>query len=149
MLCTAENIEYVEFAADAAHYQRLELCDKEQVMACQQLEDGSSLEEKFLFDGGVVAVHHTLTLVAERNRAAVWLEPEFCREALLAGLCAVVELEDGRRLLLGYSERFKAKQPLRIKEIRSSSGCAPKDAPIITMTLESFDTSAAAIYAGN
>ena len=148
-LCSAENVELVEFAADAGCYERLEFCDDQQVMECSLLEDASQLEECFSFDGGAVAVRHTLTLVAERNDAAAWLESEFCREAAERGLCGVVEMNDGRRLLVGYSERFKAQQPLRIKEIRSSSGRSPIEAPTLTMILESYDTSAAALCAGN
>ncbi|MBO5875046.1 MAG: hypothetical protein J6Q20_00805 [Alistipes sp.] len=148
-LCAAENVDYVEFAEDANGYKLLTFFDREQIMECSLLEDASWLEESFAFEDGVVAVQHTLTLVAERNDAAAWIEPEFYREAMDMGLCAEVELNDGRRLLVGYSERFGSQQPLRIKEIISSSGSRLVDSPRIKMTLESYDTSAAALYEGN
>lgn len=148
-LCSAKNIQYVDFGSDATCYRKLEFCDEDEVMSCQLCEEASSLEEILSFDGGRVAVQHTLILVAERNQSAVWLEAAFCREAMQDGLCAEVELNDGRRLLVGYSERFGAQQSLRIKEIRSLSGRTLLESPTIAMTLESYDTSAAVIYTSN
>ena len=118
--------------------------DKGAVMSCSLLEDRSSFDEKFTFEEGVVAVQHTLRLVADRNLAGAWLEAEFQREAVQRGLCAVVTLNDGRQLLVGYSARFGAQQPLRIARIETSSGGKLSDVPTVILQLESFDTSAAA-----
>lgn len=148
-LFAADNVARVTFGADASTYLRLIFTSATAVMECSLLEDTSSLEESMSFEGGAVAVRHTLTLVADRNLAAAWLGPEFRNESLLKGLCAVVTLNDGRQLLVGYSERFGAQQPLRIKEIISSSGQRPSEAPTITMILENYDTSVAALYAGD
>lgn len=113
-------------------------------MSCLLLEDRSSFDETFSFEEGVVAVKHTLRLVADRNLGGAWLEAEFRREAVQRGLCALVTLNDGRQLLVGYSARFGVQQPLRISQIETSSGQAPSDQPTVTLQLESIDTSAAA-----
>lgn len=140
-LCASDNIERVTFASDQDSL--LEFVDSSAVMECSLLEDSSSFEEEFSFDQGVVAVKHQLTLVANRDLGAAWLEPEFSNEDRRQGLCAVVTLNDGRQLLVGYSKRFGAQQPLRIKEVKVRSGRKLSDVPTVTLILESCDTSAA------
>ena len=56
----------------------------------------------------------------------------------------MVELNDGRRLLAGYSSLFAGEQPLRITGIEVSSGRRPADVPTVTLGLESLDTAFAA-----
>ncbi|MBQ2394443.1 MAG: hypothetical protein II307_01615 [Alistipes sp.] len=148
-LCTSDNIAVAEFVDNATVCNQLEFVDDKAVMECMLLEDCSSFEEKFAFNDGVVAVRHTLTLIADRNLAEAWLEPEFRNDSIVKGLCAIITLNDGRKILVGYSERFGASQPLHISEIALSSGRKLSDAPKITMVLESFDTSAAAVCAIN
>ena len=142
-LCTTDNIAGVGFSSDATTNASLEFVDSNEVMECSLLEDSSSFEEEFSFDQGVVAVRHTLSLVANRDLAAAWLEAEFCGELRLKGLCAVVTLNDDRQLLVGYSQRFGGQQPLRVKGIKVWSGVSLSDTPTVTLTLESYDTSAA------
>ena len=144
-LCVADNVTNVLFDDERAECVRLKFVDDQAVMECSLVEDASTFEELFEFDGDIVSVRHTLTLVADRNMAEAWLESTFSRESGRVGLCALVTLNDGRRLLVGYSERFGAQQPLRVKQIASGSGSKRIDIPRLTMTLESFDTSAAAI----
>lgn len=148
-LCAADNIAVAGFVDNATVCNQLEFVDDNAVMECMLLEDCSSFEERFSFDDGVVAVQHTLTLTADRNLAEAWLEPEFRNESVAKGLCAIATLNDGRTMLVGYSERFGASQPLRISEIAVLSGCKLSDVPKITMILDSFDTSPAAICAIN
>lgn len=142
-LCTTDNVAMAVFGADAITDTILEFVDSNEVMECSLLEDCSSFEEEFSFDQGVVAVRHTLTLVANRDLAAAWLEAEFCDELRLRGLCAVVTLNDGRQLLVGYSQRFGGQQPLMVKGVKVWSGESLADIPTVTLTLESYDTSAA------
>ncbi len=144
-LCTADNIANVEFGADAVTYKRMVFVDTDSVMTCSLLEDASSYEERYMFDGGAVAVQHKLTLVADRNMAAAWLASDFHRDSVRRGLCAVVTMNDSRQLLIGCSARFGTEQPLWPVEIISSSGCRLSDVPTITFVLESYDTSTAAI----
>lgn len=143
-LFAANNLSVVRFTADATQCTKLMFVDEGAVMSCLLLEDRSSFDETFSFEEGVVAVKHTLRLVADRNLGGAWLEAEFRREAVQRGLCALVTLNDGRQLLVGYSARFGAQQPLRISQIETSSGRAPSDQPTVTLQLESIDTSAAA-----
>lgn len=148
-LCRADNVVFVRFGEDATTYNTLMFDDVEAVMECSLMEDASIYEERISFDEGVAAVQHTLTLVADRNGAAAWLEQEFLHDGSDKGLCAVVTLNDGRQLLVGYSERFGAEQPLHIAEIVSTCGRSLADLPTITLTLTSFDTTASALYSAN
>ena len=143
-LFAANNVAVARFSADATQCNKLIFIDPSAVMSCSLLEDCSSFDEKFTFEEGVAAVQHTLRLAADRNLAGAWLEPEFQREAAQRGICALVMLNDGRQLLVGYSARFGAQQPLRVVQIEISSGCKLSDAPTIILQLEGFDTSAAA-----
>ena len=145
VLCAASNILEALFDNDTGACVRLDFVDNQAVMTSALIEDRSSLNEEISFKDGIVAVRHTLTLVADRNLAEAWLEPAFCSEAVLCGLCAVVTLNDGCTLLVGCSERFGTQQPLRPVSIVSSSGSRLADMPTLTLTLESYDTSAAAI----
>lgn len=148
-LCTSDNIAKAEFIDNATVCSQLGFVDNSAVMECMLLEDCSSFEEVLTFDNGVVAVQHTLILTADRNLAEAWLEPKFRSESEDKGLCAIMTLNDGRRLLVGYSERFGGCQPMHISKIVVSSGCRPADIPKITMSLESYDTSVAAVCSIN
>ena len=144
-LCAADNIANAEFDAATTLCKRVVFEDSDSVMTCSLLEDASSFKERYHFDGGAIAVQHKLTLVADRNMAAVWLESSFHHECMRKGVCAVVTMNDGRQLLVGISARFGTEQPLRPIEIISSSGSRLSDVPTITFTLESYDTSPAAL----
>lgn len=143
-LYAAENIANVRFEQNATKFNRVQFLDAEAFMACQLHEDSSSYQEEFTFKDGLVAVNHKLSLTADRNLAEVWLDTEFQRELLEKGVCAFVTLNDGRQLLVGYSERFGSQQPLRLSKVTLWSGRKLSDAPTLTLELESFDTSAAA-----
>ena len=144
-LLAANNISAAQFDKVTGECTQLVMVDHQAVMNVELVEDRSSLEEEFSFDDGLLSVEHRLTLVADRNMAEAWFDEEFRCEATRCGLCAVVTLSDGRVLLVGYSERFGAEQPLRIKSLHSHSGCRLVDMPTLTLTLESCDSSAAAI----
>lgn len=103
------------------------------------VEQASHFEETVTADGGSIAVCHRLTMVAERNLASEWLDPDFLRRAALQGVVAEVELCDSRCLLVGYSLRLAEEQPLRLQSMDSSSGVRPNDLPLITLTLSATD----------
>ena len=145
VLTATDNVAEALFAAGGTLCTSLNFVDEGALMECELLEEESCFEEELSSDSGAVAVKHRLSLVAERNEVDVWLAPEFRTESLNCGLCAVVELNDGRRLLVGYSERFGAKQPLRVVSIKSSSGTRRTDPPKVSLTLENFDTTIASV----
>ncbi len=104
------------------------------------LDDASLYEEQLCSKGGTPLVEHRLTLVAERNRASEWLDGAWQESLATEGAVAVVELNDGRALLVGHSEAFSDEQPLRLTSLVSSSGRALLDAPRLTLELVSYDT---------
>lgn len=143
-LTTAGNLREAEFADDGRTCRPVEAWDDGAVMRCRLLEERSSCTESLMVEGGAVAVKHRLHLVADRNLAAAWLEPDFIAEALCGGLAAAATLGDGRRLLLGVSPKFGIEQPLRLRSLTVDSGSRADDAPTVEMVLESVDTSFAA-----
>ena len=107
------------------------------------IDDRSSFEELLSNSSGPISVTHTLTLVAERNAAAQWLSAEFADALSRQGVIADVTLNDGRRLIVGCSERMERDFPLRFVSLRSDSGKRLSDTPTLTLTLRSTDTAPA------
>lgn len=103
-------------------------------------EYASTLDEQLSVEQGLVAVRHTLTAVMRRRDALLWLDAEQLRRLAEQGTIAEVVLMDGRRLLVGWSERFGACQPLKLASMVSHSGKAPDDEPTVTMVLNTTDT---------
>ena len=104
------------------------------------VDDKSIYEEQLNNKGGSLLVEHRLRLVAERNQASVWLDREWQERLATEGMVAVVELNDGRKLLVGYSEEFGDEQPLYLSSLVSSSGEELLDSPRLTLQLVSCDT---------
>ena len=145
VLTATDNVAEALFAAGGTLCTSLNFFDEGALIECELLEESSCFEEELSSESGVVAVGHRLTLVAGRNNVDGWLASEYGVENLNRGMCGVVTLNDGRKLLVGYSERFESQQPLRITTIKSSSGVRRTDPPTVTLILENFDTSFAPI----
>lgn len=143
-LAAADDIETLLFSDDGSRCEVFRLRDGAQVMECHLVEDRSSFAETLTLDDGAPLVRHTLTLAADRNSAAAWLEGRFLDDVRRAGVVAAVTLEDGRTLLAGASRRFALEQPLRMKSLAADSGKHHADAPALVLVLESLDTSFAA-----
>ncbi len=109
-------------------------------IAVELEDDMSHYEEQLESRHGVIRIHHKLTLISNRDRAAKWLTAEFLEQASIEGVIAVVTLCDGRRLLVGYSSNFGEEQPLRLSSLISSSGSKLRENPTVTLQLVSCDT---------
>ncbi len=103
-------------------------------------EYASAFDEQLSVEQGLIAVTHTLTAVIRRRDARFWLDAEQLRRLAEQGTVAEVTLTDGRRLLVGWSERFGACQPLKLASMVSHSGKRPDDEPTVTMVLTATDT---------
>ena len=79
-------------------------------------------------------------LVADRGEAEAWLNNDTLERLAIEGAVATVGLEDGRRLLVGYSPHFGNEQPLRLEGLVSTSGRSLHDKPSVTLRLISHDT---------
>ena len=107
------------------------------------IDECSSFEEVAACDSGRISVVHTLSLVASRNDADLWLAPQFVADAVRRGVVADLTLNDGRRLIAGFSADFADEQPLRLLSLRSASGERLAQTPTVTLTLRSEDTAGA------
>lgn len=102
----------------------------------------SSYAEQTESGGGIPLVRHTLTVVAGFDPGRAAFDTAFLAEAS-EGVAALVTLLSGARLLVGWSQRFKAEQPLRLRTLTFDSGCNRSDRPAATLVLESADTAPA------
>lgn len=143
-LAAVSNVAAAAFDDEGAVCTLCDFADATQVMECRILEDESAFVERLTADSGVFAVRHTLSVVADRNLAEAWLGAPFLEESRCGGFVAQVTLNDGRRLLAGYSKRFGGEQPLRIRSIEVASGRRPAERPTVTLVLENLDTTFAA-----
>ena len=114
------------------------------LMQCEPDCDGSSFDERLEIKNGVRTVTHTLTLLSDRNGAQAWLETDFLSRLRFDGALAVVELNDGRRLLAGMSSRLYDEYPLKLRSATALSGCRPADVPQVKLVLEYTDDAFAA-----
>lgn len=134
-LYPANAVESVVFEGD-----RCEVIFSEDGVGVELIDDASSYEEQVYSKQGALLVEHRLTLVAERNRGLAWLSGEWQERAATEGVIAVVELCDGRKLLVGYSSLFGAEQTLHLDSLLVSSGQKLLDTPRLTLQLVSYDT---------
>ena len=103
------------------------------------LDDASRYDESSVSKQGATSILHSLHLVADRGYAKEWLEESFMEQAAFEGFVAIVTLNDGRRLLVGYSAHLEAEQPMRLEKIASTSGNALRDTPSVTLDLIAYD----------
>ena len=139
-LTAADNIRSLKMNRSRTRCLGYSVFDDEQVMRVPLVENRSSLVERLVFNQGRPVVTHTVTLVADRNMAQAWLEPDFAAEAQRSGIVVDLMLHDGRRIFAGCSAHFAVEQPMRIKSLTADSGAKPSDVPTLTLVLESVDT---------
>ena len=103
------------------------------------LEEASHYDEASIFDHATTSVSHSLHLVADRGEAQPWLNDVFLERGAYEGFVALIALNDGRRLLVGYSAHLGNEQPLRLEKISSASGSSLRETPSVTLHLTSHD----------
>lgn len=105
------------------------------------LKEGCSLfVEQLRVEQGLVAVTHRLEAVIRSRDGAYWLDADRLRSLAGQGAIAEVVLSDGRRLIVGWSQRFGAVQPLRLASVERTSGRKLADEPTTTIVLTATDT---------
>ena len=104
------------------------------------LEGASHYDETSVFNHGASSVSHSLHLVADRGESQQWLDDSFLERGAYDGFIAVIALNDGRRLLVGYSAHLGNEQPLRLEKISSASGSTLRETPSVALHLISHDT---------
>lgn len=135
--CTLYPADAVETAIFSSRGCEMQLCGEG--VEVPLLEDSSRYEEESRSRDGVVKVSHLLHLVADRKEAEEWLDNNLLERLAIEGAVAVVTLEDGRRLLAGYSPHLGNEQPLRLESLISTSGSNLHDRPTVTLRLVSHD----------
>lgn len=104
------------------------------------VEERSSYTEEALSDDGILRIRHLLRLVLPRTQAAALLPllPRMAQE----GVTARIRTAAGEELTVGWSERFRFEQPLRLVSFTLCSGTRRADGNDAVLCLESDDTTA-------
>ncbi len=110
------------------------------------VEDRSSYTEESVREEGLPATRHTLKAVFYWYTGREELAGELLEALATDGAVACVELRNGERLVVGWSERLGLEQPLRLTGYRFFSGAKPADLPQLELHLESCDASRALRY---
>lgn len=134
-LYPADAVQRAIFSSEGCEVQLQGSC-----IEVELLEDSSRYEEEAKGGDGAMRVSHLLHLVADRDVAVEWLDTDFLERLSIEGAVAVIVLEDGRRLLAGYSSHLGNEQPLHLECLISSSGTTLHDKPTVTLRLVSYDT---------
>lgn len=140
-LTPATNLRGVSAAADGSV--EVNFGDDALLVHLPLAEQRSSYTETLDTQAATARVRHTLTPVVDREAAREYFTPAFVRVATTEGVVAVVSAASGERLLVGWSARFGAEQPLRLAAIENASGTEPLDGTPVTLAFESEDTQAA------
>lgn len=131
-----------------------ELFTLDVVRSSEQIQNGSGIgieladyashyEESLSADNGLVSVHHTLTLVAERRNAAPWMDAEFLRRCAAEGVVAKLSLATGEELTVGRCDRMDLEQALRLRSLTCATGTRPRQRPCVELVLECCDVTSA------
>lgn len=107
------------------------------------VEDRSSYTEESVGEEGLPATRHALTAVFYWYTEREELAGEILEELATDGAVACVDLHNGERLLVGWSERLGFEQPLRLVKYRFLTGTKPADRPLLELHLESCDAARA------
>lgn len=108
-------------------------------------EDRATYCEKVTNRRSNPLVVHTLSMLLERVDALSVGALRELVEASKSGLVGIVTLRGGEQLLVGYSDRMGAEQPLRVKEAETISGAEPIERSGVEIVLESVDCESAMI----
>lgn len=109
-------------------------------------EDQAEYTETVSTDEGPVLVEHALEMMLERmDGASARAVQELCGAG---GVVALVTTNSGVTLLVGYSDRFGARYPLRLNRSSGESGRRPTDDTAERVVLRSADTAKARVFTG-
>lgn len=115
-------------------------------LAALLAEDRSSYTEESVGEEGLPATRHTLEAVYYRHTGREQLAGPILEELATDGAVACVELRNGERIIVGWSERLGFEQPLRLVKYRFLTGAKPADVPLLELRMECVDTARALRY---
>lgn len=115
----------------------------EQAVALPLMEDGSTYEEMISYEDGAPIVLHRLTITMARDEADSIIDPKTSEAWSREGTAAVVITESGESLCLGWSERWRHEQPLRLIKRESTTASSPAEIPRQRVIFEYFDDTCA------
>ncbi len=124
----------------------IDLCTGAAPLTVPLAEDRSSYTEESVGEEGLPATRHTLTVVCHRYAGREMFAGPLLEELATDGAVACVELSNGERLVVGWTERLGFEQPLRLVKFRFLTGAKPVDVPLLELRLECVDAARALRY---
>ncbi len=124
----------------------IDLCTGAAPLTVPLAEDRSSYTEESVGEEGLPATRHTLTVVCPRYPGREMFAGPLIEELAADGAVACIELNNGERLVVGWTERLGLEQPLRLKKFRILTGAKPVDVPLLELHLECVDAARALRY---
>lgn len=131
----AHNVSQVEIHSTNSRRRELILRDNSLLKELPLIERGSTYAAEADARNGIISVCHKLTLVVEHS------ELENIVSLAANGIIAIATTRAGERLLIGWSDKFGIKQPLRLCSVEFSTGTKPLNRPLATIVFECLDTS--------
>lgn len=125
---------------------RLTLRSGAEVLTPRLIEEQSSLQESLHCDTKPMVVERQLALSIPRAVGEELFTPAQLRRAIHHRWVAVVELIDGSRILVGWSEQLQREAALRTDSVALSSGAKRSDLPTCCWRLVGLDTELAMPY---
>ena len=145
-LVEAGQILQVRYDAVNDRYTGIELREGAGFVQYRFAEDEALYREQLAVTGGKPLVRHELSFVLTGMNSASRKAVE--EMAAAGGLAALVENRQGEILLVGWSERFGAEQPLRMDKSVGTTRSAPGEVPSETIVLSAADTEKAKPFTG-
>lgn len=112
-------------------------------------EDQAEYIEQVSFSQGALVVRHELRFMLEKMGDEISPIISELNQSSLTGLIGIVVTPNGDSFVVGYSEEFRAEQPLRVRSITGRTGKGLSDPTYELITLGSEDVSKAKPYKGN
>ncbi len=124
----------------------IDLCAGAAPLTVPLAEDRSSYTEESVGEEALPATRHTLVVVCPRYTGREMFAGPLIEQLATDGAVACVELHNGERLVVGWTERLGFEQPLRLKKFRFLTGAKPVDVPLLELRLECVDDARALRY---
>ncbi len=124
----------------------IDLCTGAAPLTVPLAEDRSSYTEESVGEEALPATRHTIIIVCPRFAGREMFAGPLIEQLSTDGAVACVELHNGERLVVGWTERLGFEQPLRLKKFRILTGPKPAEAPLLELHLECVDAARALRY---
>lgn len=146
-LIAADDLVSAEYDHNTDAYTKISVREGAGFVPYRFAEDQAYYIEQIARNVGQPVVRHELHFtVGGMNRSTRRAIEELANAP--GGVVALVEGRQGETMLLGWSAKFAAEQPLRLSRAEGSTRSAPDETPAETIALAASDTEKASTFTG-